>query len=225
MALTRKKQSRFSPKLKVYAEVAVLALLVAFLLRTYVIQAFKIPSGSMEDALYAGDFVLVYKLAYQLGEEPQVGDIVVFKYPLNPFKTYIKRVIAMPGQTVQVVDKQVYVNDQPIADKSSVKHADGRVLPAALSTRDNFGPFQVPEDQYFVLGDNRDQSQDSRFWGFVEKEHLLGKALFVYWSWRPDPNTPRWESPYVIPFFQLFGYYLTSWPSKIRWDRIGAILD
>ena len=220
-----KRQSRIPNKLKVYIEVAILALLIAFLLRTYVIQAFRIPSGSMEDALYAGDFVMVYKLAYQLGEEPNSGEVAVFKYPLNPSKTYIKRVIATPGQIVQIVDKQVYVNERPLLDPLTIKHSDKRTFPVALSNRDNFGPIQVPPDQYFVLGDNRDNSQDSRVWGFVEKEHLLGKALFVYWSWRPDPGAPKWESPYVIPFFQFLVYYLTSWPSNIRWERIGSILN
>jgi signal peptidase I len=212
-------------KLKIYLEVGVLALLIAFLLRTYVVQAFRIPSGSMEDALYAGDFVLVYKLAYQLGEEPKPEEVVVFRYPLNPSKTYIKRIVALPGQTVQIIDKQVYINNQPWVNPLTVKHKDNQVFPAALSNRDNFGPFQVPPDQYFVLGDNRDDSQDSRVWGFVEKEHLVGKALFVYWSWRPDPGAPKWESPYVIPFFQYLFYYLTNWPSKIRWDRIGSVLN
>jgi len=220
-----KKERRPPSKVKIYLEVAILALLIAFLLRTYVVQAFRIPSGSMEDALYAGDFVLVYKLAYQLGEEPKPGDVVVFRYPLNPSKTYIKRLIAIPGQTVQIADKLLSVNERPVVDPLTVKHKDDRVLPVALSMRDNFGPIQVPPDQYFVLGDNRDDSQDSRVWGFVGKENLLGKALFVYWSWRPDPNAPKWESPYVIPFFQFSVYYLTNWPSKIRWDRIGSVLN
>lgn len=200
-----------------------MALLAAFLLRTYVIQVYRIPSGSMEDALYAGDFVLVYKLAYQLGEAPKPGDIVVFNYPLNPFKTYIKRLVATGGETVQVVDKQVYVNKHPYLEPSTKKLADKEIFPAVLSTRDNLGPLKVPENAYFVMGDNRDSSLDSRFWGFVEKDKLIGKALFVYWSWKPDPHAPKWESPYVIPFFEIIFYYLTNWPTKIRWERIGAI--
>jgi signal peptidase I len=224
MAISRK-EHRPRGKLKIYLEVGVLALLIAFLLRTYVVQAFRIPSGSMEDALYAGDFVLVYKLAYQFGEEPKPEDVVVFRYPLNPSKTYIKRIAALPGQTVQIMDKQVYINGRPWVDLLTVKHKDNQVFPSALSNRDNFGPLQVPPEQYFVLGDNRDDSQDSRVWGFVEKEHLVGKALFVYWSWRPDPDAPKWESPYVIPFFQFLFYYLTNWPSKIRWDRVGSVLN
>ncbi|OGC77683.1 MAG: signal peptidase I [candidate division Zixibacteria bacterium RBG_16_50_21] len=220
-----KKERKVSGKLKVYLEVAVLALLIAFLLRTYVVQAYRIPSGSMEDTLFAGDFVLVYKLAYRLGEEPKSGDVIVFRYPLNPSKTYIKRLIAGPGQTVQIADKQVYLNDKPMADPLTVKYSDKQVFPFALSNRDNFGPLQVPPDQYLVLGDNRDNSQDSREWGFVEKEQLVGKALFVYWSWRPDPDAPKWESPYVIPFFQFLVYYLTGWPGHIRWDRIGSALN
>ncbi len=224
MAYT-KKERRPASRLKIYLEVAVLALFVAFLLRSYVVQAYRIPSGSMEAALYSGDFVLVYKLAYQLGEEPKAGDVVVFRYPLNTSKTFIKRVIALPGQTVQIIDKQVYVNNRPQVELLTVQHKDKRIFPAALSNRDNFGPLQVPPDQYLVLGDNRDESQDSREWGFVEKEHLIGKALFVYWSWRPDPKAPKWESPYVIPFFQYLFYYLTNWPTKVRWDRIGSGLN
>ena len=224
MAYFRKERKPPS-KLKIYLEVGVLALLIAFLLRTYVVQAFRIPSGSMEDALYAGDFILVYKLAYQLGDEPKPGEVVVFHYPLNPSKTYVKRIAGLPGQTVQIIDKQIYINGRPWADPLTVKHRDENIFPAALSNRDNYGPLQVPPDQYFVLGDNRDDSQDSRVWGFVEKGQLLGKALFVYWSWRPDPDAPKWESPYVIPFFHFLVYYLTNWPSKIRWDRIGSVLN
>ena len=224
MAYSRKERNP-PGKLKIYLEVGVLALLIAFLLRTYVVQAFRIPSGSMEDALYAGDFVLVYKLAYQLGEEPKQDEVAVFHYPLNPSKTYIKRIVALPGQTVQIIDKQVYINGRPWVDPLTVKHKDKQVYPSVLSNRDNFGPLQIPPDQYFVLGDNRDDSQDSRVWGFVEKEHLVGKALFVYWSWRPDPDAPKWESPYVLPFFQFLFYYLTNWPSKIRWDRVGSVLN
>jgi len=164
-----KKERKGSGKLKVYLEVAILALLMAFLLRTYVVQAYRIPSGSMEDALFAGDFVLVYKLAYRLGEEPKPGDVIVFRYPLNPSKTYIKRMIAGPGQTVQVIDKQVYINDKPLVDPLTVKYSDKQVFHFTLSGRDNLGPLQVPPDQFFVLGDNRDNSQDSRQWGFGER--------------------------------------------------------
>ena len=217
-----KKTSRVSRKLKVFIEAAILALLLALLLRTYVVQAYRIPSGSMEDVLMAGDFVLVYKLSFRLGEEPKPGDIVVFRYPLNPSKTYIKRIIALPGETVQVLNKQVYVNGRPFLEPPTAKNTDQRHIPGELSGRDNFGPLRVGPNQYFVMGDNRDQSEDSRFWGTVDKQHLIGKAMFVYWSWQPDPSSPKWESPYIVPFFELFAYYMTNWPSKIRWSRIGS---
>lgn len=206
-----------------YAEASVIALVIVFVLRTFVVQAYRIPSQSMEDTLLAGDFVLVNKVAYHFGE-PKPGQVIVFKYPLNPDKSYVKRVVALPGQTVAIRNKVLFIDGKPAPSYPGVKHTDSKILPPDFSSRDNFGPIQVPPDNLFVLGDNRDDSQDSRVWGFVPKANLIGKAMFVYWSWKPDPKAPKWESPYITPLFAIFFYNLTHFPSRMRWDRLGQVV-
>jgi signal peptidase I len=214
-ALRRKRETH----LKEYVEAILIAIVIAVILRVFVIQAYRVSSGSMEDTLVEGDFVFVNKFAYRFAE-PQVNDVVVFEFPMNLSKDYIKRIIALPGQTVEVRDKQLYVNNQLVTGPPGVTHNDPNVLPEIYSTRDKFGPLQVPADQYFVLGDNRDDSQDSRFWGFLEKKHIKGRAAFIYFSWQPDPNAPTIESPYVFDFFASFFYNLTHLPSRLRWGRL-----
>ena len=156
----------------------------------------------MEDTLLEGDYIFVNKLAYQFGTDPQPGDIIVFKYPNNPEKDYIKRIIAGPGDVVQIADKIVYVNNEVAPIPAHSKNIDQRIIPGDLSFRDNFAPLVVPPGEYFVMGDNRDDSRDSRFWGCVPVENIKGKAVFVYFSWTPDPDAPGWKFPYIInPFF------------------------
>jgi signal peptidase I len=197
-------------------ELVVMALVLALLLRTFVVQAFRIPTGSMEDSLLVGDFILVDKVTYGAWvdfavvegrlpglRQPRTGDIVVFKYPLDTTKDFIKRLIAGPGQTVEIKDRQIYVDRELIQEPPKSKHIDPRMLPSSYSNRDNYGPVTVPDGQYFFMGDNRENSKDSREWGFVPKDHIKGKALIVYLSWNPDQT---------IPWFNLF--------SKIRWGRL-----
>lgn len=207
-----------------YLETGLIALAAAVLLRIFVVSAYRVNSGSMEDTLMTGDYIFVNKLAYDYGTNPTAGDIIVFKYPNNPEKDFIKRIVAGPGQTVEIVDKTVYVDGQvsPIAE--TMKNIDKRILPGDLSFRDNFVPYKVPDGYYFVLGDNRDDSQDSRFWGSVPVENIRGKALFVYWSWEPDPNPPGWEFPYVVNVIQWVGHALYNFPTHIRWSRIGSAI-
>ncbi len=206
-----------------YIQIIVMALLIAFVLRAFVVSAYKIPSKSMEKTLLSGDFVLVNKLAYDFGD-PKPGDIIVFKYPLNPEKTFIKRCIANEGRTVQIVNKVLYVDGQKVQNRNWENFIDPLVFPEEYSTRDNFGPYQVPKGQIFVLGDNRDESRDSRFWGFLEKRHIIGKPIIIYWSWQQDPDTPRFESPYIIPVVHMFFYYLIHTPTSVRWARLGDIV-
>ncbi len=212
------------PLWREYLETAIIALVAAGLLRFFVVSAYRVNSASMEDSLLAGDYIFVNKLAYKYGGSPQVGDITVFKYPNNPRKDFIKRVVALPGQEVQIADKILYVDGEVAAIPAQSKHTDKRIIPGDLSYRDNFGPFQVPEGQLFVMGDNRDDSRDSRFWGPLPEENIKGKAVFVYWSWRPDPDAPKWEFPYVINAIQWVGYGLYNFPSHIRWGRLGTPL-
>ena len=212
------------PLWREYLETAIIALVAAGLLRIFVVSAYRVSSDSMEDTLLQGDYIFVNKLAYQYGSSPQVGDIVVFKYPNNPQKDFIKRVVALPGQTVQIADKVLYVDEQVAEIPAHSKHVDKRIIPGDLSFRDNFGPYLVPAGQFFVMGDNRDDSRDSRFWGPVPEENVKGKAVLVYWSWAPDPDAPKWEFPYVINAIQWVGWGLYNFPSHIRWDRLGTPL-
>lgn len=218
-----RKKDKSSVNIKGYVEVVLLAILIAFLLRTFVVQAYRIPSSSMEDSLLGGDFILVNKLHYRYSE-PKPGDIIVFKYPLNPSKDMVKRVVASEGQTVEIKNKIVYVDDRMIPDPLSAKHSDQRILPEDYSTRDNFGPAQVPAGHLFVLGDNRDNSQDSREWGFLDQGLIKGKALIVYWSWAQDPHAPKFRSPYITPLLEIIFYNLGHLTERLRLYRIGTVI-
>lgn len=207
-----------------YVETAIIALVAAIALRLFVVSAYRVSSSSMEDALFEGDYIFVNKLAYNYGSDPQVGDIVVFKYPNNPNKEFIKRIVAFHDQTVQIADKVVYVDENVAPIPVYSKHTDRRIIPGDLSYRDNFGPYEVPLKEYFVMGDNRDDSRDSRFWGTVPRENIIGKAVFIYWSWTPNEDAPKWEFPYLVNLFQWVGYVLFNFPSHIRWERLAASL-
>jgi signal peptidase I len=212
------------PLWREYVETAIIALLAAFVLRFFVISAYRVSSGSMEDSLLEGDYIFVNKLAYQYGEVPAVGDVIVFQYPNNPDKDLIKRVVAVGGEEVQIADKVLYVDGMVAEIPPHSKNIDGKILPAELSFRDNFGPYVVPSGQLFVLGDNRDDSRDSRFWGPVPSENVVGKAVFIYWSWTPDPDSPGWEFPYLHHAIQWLGWGIVNFPSHVRWDRLGSRL-
>jgi len=186
-----------------YAEAIIIALILALFIRTFVVQAFKIPSGSMEPTLLVGDHLLVSKFIYGIrnplsGEvwvslgEPERYDVVVFKYPQKPSQDYIKRVIGLPGETVEIRDKTVYIDGQVMEDPQAV-FLDDEIYPASRQPRDNFGPVTVGPDQLFVLGDNRDNSHDGRFWGMVETRALKGKAFVLYWSWDSENTSLRWS--------------------------------
>lgn len=194
-----KKKSTF----REYAEAIIIALALAFLIRTFVVQAFKIPSGSMEPTLEIGDHILVNKFIYGIKipftsirlfplEKPKRGDVVVFIYPLDPSKDFIKRVVAVEGDTVQIINKKLIINGAEVPDPHAV-YKDDTVFPAEVQKRDNFGPVTVPKGCLFVLGDNRDRSLDSRFWGFVPIEDLRGKAFIIYWSWNSQETSVRWK--------------------------------
>ncbi|MEF3168107.1 MAG: signal peptidase I [Deltaproteobacteria bacterium] len=185
-----------------YAQAILIALVLALLIRTFVVQAFKIPSGSMINTLLIGDHLLVNKFVYGIRNpltralwvpvsQPQRGDVVVFIYPVEPEKDFIKRVIGVGGDTVEIRDKKVFVNGELFPDPPGVQHTDPHVIPGSLQPRDNMGPVKVPEGSLFVLGDNRDQSYDSRFWGFVPVKDVKGKAFIIYWSWDGNRFLPR----------------------------------
>lgn len=174
-----------------YVSTIVFAVCLALLIRTFVVQAFKIPSGAMKSTLLIGDRILVNKYIYKF-KSPQRGDIIVFKYPKDPNKDFIKRVIAGSGDIIEIKNKKVYINNDLI-NENYVNHYDSRILTDNFKQRDNFGPVTVLENSYFVMGDNRDNSLDSRFWGFVESKSIKGKAFIIYWSWNRDVEKQRWN--------------------------------
>ena len=197
--VVQKKKSTF----REYAEAIIVALALALFIRTFVVQAFKIPSGSMEPTLQIGDHILVNKFIYGVKiplttiqlfplEKPQRGDVLVFIYPLDPSKDFIKRVVAVEGDTVKMVSKKLYINGIEVPDPHAV-YTEESAFSGEVQKRDNFGPVTVPKEALFVLGDNRDRSLDSRFWGFVPLEDVRGKAFIIYWSWDSQGTTVRWN--------------------------------
>ncbi len=188
--------------LREYAEAIAIALLLALFIRTFVVQAFKIPSGSMVPTLEIGDHILVNKFIYGFRipytkirllpfTSPKRGDIIVFVYPMDTSKDFIKRVIAVEGDQVEIRDKRVYINGSPV-DEPFAYYTDQRVIPRGLDPRDNFGPVTVPKGAVFVMGDNRDNSRDSRYWGFVDLGIVKGKAFVIYYSWDGANFAIRW---------------------------------
>jgi signal peptidase I len=184
-----------------YAESIAIAVLLALVIRTYLVQAFKIPSGSMEDTLAIGDHLLVSKFIYGTKipfidkrtlviRDPKQGDVIVFEYPEDPSKDFIKRVVGVPGDIVEGKDKKVYVNGKLYANPHEV-HKEKEIIPKEVNPRDNFGPITVAENSYFVMGDNRDRSYDSRFWKFVKRDQIKGLAFIKYWSWDREKFMPR----------------------------------
>jgi signal peptidase I len=198
-------------------EAILIAVLLALVIRTFVIQAFKIPSGSMLPTLQIGDHILVSKFIYGVKmpftgatlipiTDPKPNDIVVFQFPKNPELDYIKRVIAVAGDTVEIRDKKIFINGKPFVDTHGV-YKDPLILPAAAAPRDNFGPVTVPAGKIFCMGDNRDNSYDGRFWGFVDLKAVRGKAWAIYWSW--DVQQPLFSVDRL---------------RSIRWSRLGNIV-
>ncbi len=199
-----------------YVKAVLTALVLALVIRAFVIQAFTIPSGSMIPTLLVGDYILVNK--FLLGSpvdipftninlfrmpglrRPHKGDVIVFKFPVDPSKDFIKRVVAVEGDKIEARDKIIYVNGVP-ANEPFIRHFDSFVLP----NRDNFGPIEVPKDKFFCMGDNRDNSRDSREWGFVDIKDVKGKALIVYFS--KDTRYPLLRV------------------DKVRFDRIGRLIQ
>lgn len=186
-----------------WAKSILIALIIALFIRTFIVQAYKIPSGSMIPTLLIGDYLLVNKLSYGLRNPikddflyewslPKRQEIVVFTYPADKNLDFIKRVIGLPGDTVEIINKKVYVNGAPL-EEPYVQFTDKEIYPKDISPRDNFGPVVVPQGHIFVLGDNRDQSYDSRFWGFVPLHSLKGKALIIYFSWDSSKHTIRFK--------------------------------
>lgn len=200
-----------------YIEAIIIAVILALFIRSFIVQAFKIPSGSMLPTLQIGDHLLVNKFIYGVKlpvtgavlipwKTPVRDDVVVFRFPKDRSIDYIKRVVGVAGDSVEIKDKQVYINGEAVINPHA-QYTGNDIMRASAGPRDNMGPVKVPEGTLFVMGDNRDNSYDSRFWGFVDLKDVLGKAFILYWSW--DLNKPLMS---VDRF------------SSIRWSRIGDIV-
>ncbi|MBI4666515.1 MAG: signal peptidase I [Nitrospinae bacterium] len=179
---------------KEYAKAIVVAVFLAVVIRTFVAQAFKIPSESMVSTLLVGDHLLVNKLLYRF-EKPQRGDIIVFRYPMEPDRDFVKRAIGLPGETVEMKGNTVYVNGEALVEPYAIYEQN----PLAAGDDYHFGPVTVPDGHLFMMGDNRNNSQDSRYWGMLDMNLIHGKAFIIHWSWLDN----------------TFG---------VRWDRIGKLL-
>ncbi|MBI5756741.1 MAG: signal peptidase I [Nitrospirae bacterium] len=185
-----------------YIESILIAVVMALIIKAFIVQAFKIPSGSMIPTLKIGDHILVNKFIYGVKipftdrivipfKMPQRGDIIVFKFPEDEKKDFIKRVVGLPGDTLEIKEKMVYINGKSLEEQYAA-HSDPMVYPGAIQPRDNYGPIVIPEDSYFAMGDNRDFSLDSRYWGFVKLNKIKGKAFIIYWSWDGEDSWVRW---------------------------------
>ena len=219
--------------LREYFESVVIAVILALFVRTFVVQAFKIPTGSMENNLLIGDHLLVNKFVY--GPAPtgiertllpigtiKRGEVLVFKYPEQPDRDFIKRVIGLPGETLEVRQKKVYINGQPLdepythfltAPTSSAFHEE-----TSFDVREQYGPVTIPPGHYFMMGDNRDNSQDSRYWGFLPRENIKGRALLIYWSYEAEREEyeEAGAGETVKGLFSVFTHFFT----RTRWDRM-----
>lgn len=202
-ALELEQKTKSKSTFREYAEAIGMALLLALFIRTFIVQAFKIPSGSMIPTLQIGDHILVNKLSYGVRipflehylasfQKVQRGDVIVFIFPEDRSKDFIKRVIGVAGDSVEVRDKRIYINGKQVDDPHA-HFEGGDPQSPGLPSRDGYGPRVVPENQIFVMGDNRDRSYDSRFWGFVNLEDVRGKAFLIYWSWDGSDRWVRWE--------------------------------
>ena len=198
--------------LREYAEALIVAVLLALVIRTFVVQAFKIPSGSMLPTLQIGDHILVNKFMYSFGPIHR-GDIIVFKFPQDETRDFIKRVIGLPGDTLEIRGKRILINGGPLQEPYAV-YSDGPF--ARGGDRDQLGPLVIPPGQLFMMGDNRDHSMDSRVWGFLDIHKIKGKAIIVYFSIRSED----------IPFASIPRgvVYVVTHPSIIRWGRLGTLL-
>jgi signal peptidase I len=219
-----------------YYEALLIAVIFVNFARIFVFQAFKIPTPSMHDNLLVGDHLIVNKFIFGAGTNLgglmpirviRRGDIIVFRYPLQPDTDFVKRVIGLPGDIVEIRDKKILINGREL-NEPYVVHDDPQIyprndaLPEPFRSRDQFKATTIPPDHYFAMGDNRDRSSDSRYWGTVPRSMITGRPFMVYWSFRGTP--PPANSPPIDRLRELFGvvrYFFT----KTRWDRTFNVVD
>jgi signal peptidase I len=244
-----------------------IALILALMIKTSIVEAYKIPSSSMENTLLVGDFLLANKFIYGMRlpipftniklpaiKEPKQGDIIIFKYPGDPRinrqdrgTNYIKRCIAVEGQKVKIVNKRVYVDDKlmPLPPTGQIDYThvfpnNQNIFQWGPLIRDNMPEITVPKDKLFMMGDNRDNSSDSRFWGYADRDDVLGKAMIIHWSWNPwdvtDPNPanrlpsdvsrpPDISTSNPLSILESVSYNIYHLPERVRWSRIGDLVE
>lgn len=197
-AIAKAQRLSFTPRSyqrgRTYAVTALVAIVAGMLLASGMrnfLQAFRQPSPSMRPTLEVGDYFFIDKAGYA-GREPARGDIVAYRWPQDPSKEFVKRVIGLPGDSIEVRAKRVFIDGAAIDEPYAI-HTDGEMRPGGLDPRDNFGPYEVPASMYFVLGDDRDNSNDSRYSGPVQRRAIRGRAFLVYWSWDPARSAVRWD--------------------------------
>ena len=203
MEKTKLSPVKTKSKIRELVEAILTAFLIAAFIISFLVQAFKIPSGSMIPTLLVGDHLFVNKFIYGVKipyfrvtiipiTDPKRGDVIVFIYPQDRSKDFIKRVIGAAGDKIEMKNKKLFINDQVYTDTFGI-YNDDAIYPANVQPRDNFGPVTVPQGSLFVMGDNRDHSLDSRFWGFVDLKDVQGKAFIIYWSWDAEEKNVRWD--------------------------------
>jgi signal peptidase I len=217
--------------LREYTESIVIAVILALFVRTWIVQAFKIPTGSMENNLLIGDHLLVNKFIFGPTassierkllpvRDIRRGDVIVFKYPDEPDRDFIKRVIGLPGETLELRAKKVYIDGQPLDEPyvHFLEPASDSQETTSFDVRERYGPVRVPEGQYFVMGDNRDNSQDSRYWGFLPRHYVKGRALMIYWSYESGREDYLDEGAGATAkrMFSVVTHFFT----KTRWERL-----
>ena len=213
--------------LREYVEALIIAGIFLGFSNTFIVKTFYIPSGSMEETLLVGDHLFVNRFIYGprlTGLEEKLlpmrplrrGDVVIFRSPERPLDDMVKRCVGLPGDTVQIADKRLYINGQSVEDSEYAQHTDSRTVPASISRRDFFGPYKVPEDRFFCMGDNRDQSHDSRFWHGVPRHYVKGRASIIYWSYAGE-TADRWHG-WGAKIKQLAGTAVGFF-TRTRWSR------
>ena len=216
------------------------AVIMAVIIKTSIVEAYKIPSQSMEDTLLVGDFLLANKFIYGARlpvvdwrlpaiSDPEAGDVVIFIYPGDGVTKYIKRCVAVGGDTVEIKDKMLYVNgvEKPLPEHGKFIHKGARPRgPGGLDSQDNWGPYVVPPDRFFMMGDNRDNSKDSRWFRAVPKDLILGEAMLIHWSWNddayPSPDVSV-SDPLSVP--RMFIYNTVHFFQKVRWNRLFSVIS
>ena len=230
--------NRSKGRTREYLTSILIAVGLAVLIRTGVVQAFYIPSGSMEDTLLVGDYLLANKFVYGapidiIGtdihlfrlpalRDPAPGDIVIFRSPVDPERDLIKRCVAAAGQEIKIADKVLYVDGVRFEDPPEGKYTDNLTLPGNRTSRDNFGPYVVPPDSFFMMGDNRDNSHDSRFMGPVARDLIKGKAMIIYWSWDSERRGVLYRNLASLP--KDIGTFLWNLPARVRYSRLGDVI-